>query len=102
MYDVTNYNKAQMDDLARKIDSHKTKYNQLTTSLESSIAEMHNYWVEDPDAQKIYSELAGQFKTFKTSMDEGYNEMTKFEKLVDIQIERYTKAEQDTLSAING
>ena len=100
--DMTNYSKERMESLSDEIRRDKERYNDLVAQLKSRINEMHNYWVEDPAAEAVYQQLLTQFTTFKTSMQEGYDTMTQFEKQVLTQVDRYTDAEQQTMNAING
>lgn len=99
--DMTNYNKERMESLSEEIKRDKERYNSLVAQLENRINEMHNYWVEDSDAEAVYQQLLTQFNTFKSSMEEGYDTMTQFEKQVLTQVDRYTDAEQQTSNAIN-
>ena len=100
--DMTNYNKERMESLSQEIKRDKERYNELVNALQTKINEMHNHWVEDPAAEAVYQQLLTQFNTFKQNMDEGYEQMSKFEQQVLTQIDRYTQAEQQTMNAING
>lgn len=100
--DKTNYSKAGMESLSDKIGIDKGKYEDLVALLASRINEMHNYWVDDSDAEVVYQQLLTQFDKFKTSMQEGYDTMTQFQQQVLDQIDRYTEAEQKAMHTING
>lgn len=100
--DMTNYNKARMEDLSGQIGSYKEQYNELVASLEAKINEMHNHWVEDPAAEAVYQQLKTQFNNFKSQMGEGYDKMSEYQKQVTAQVDRYTQAEQEAMNAING
>lgn len=98
--DKTNYNKANMEELAENIKGYKERYDNLVSQLENKVTEMHNYWVEDPGAETVYQNLLKQFNTFKSKMLEGYDQMTQFENQVLNQVSRYESAETQTNNSI--
>ena len=99
--DMTNYSQEKMYSLSGTIGGYKKEYENLVAQLESRINEMHNYWLDDSDAEVVYQKLFEQFNKFKTSMQEGYDTMTQFEQQVLTQIDNYEEAEQKTSNMIN-
>ena len=100
MNDETSYKNVAMQDLAAQIARLRNQYNDITGNLESNVTNLRNYWVEDTDALAVLEELQEQFKGYKAYMDRGFEQMTRFEKIVKEQIDRYGGAETQTRRSI--
>ena len=97
---VTNYNKAQMQELADKISQYQGQYNDIIARLTQHINEMHNFWGEDPDAEALYQQLLSQYQEYRKQFDEGSDMMQEFKRQVDSQVGRYEEAESTTKGVI--
>jgi len=103
MAESTNYSKSSMGDLSEKLADEIKKFDETIADMNAQVDVCQENWVEnDSTAQAILSELISKKDKYVSRLAEVRDTITKFQGMVNNQIDNYSDAEAKIRSVIGG